>query len=242
VDRLNLASWLGTERAKSQLAMAGYRGAGAEYTFLFFRLVTPIVLFLSSLLYMFVILQWDKPLLMKLGIAIGALYLGVKAPELFLSNTISKRKKSMERAYPNTLDLLLICVESGMSIEHAFRKVSLEIGTESIAMAEEMTLLAAEMSFLPDRRSAFENLGVRTGLESVRALVTVLVQAERYGTPLGAALRVLAQESRDTRMNAAEKKAAALPPALTVPMILFFLPGLFAVILTPAIIQINHWT
>ncbi|WP_158815228.1 type II secretion system F family protein [Methylocapsa sp. S129] len=242
VDRLNLASWLGTERAKQQLAMAGYRGAGAEYTFLFFRLVTPITLFLAALLYMFVILQWDKPVLMKIGVAIGAMYLGIKAPEVFLSNTISKRKRSMERAYPNTLDLLLICVESGMSIEHAFRKVSMEVGAESIPMAEEMTLLAAEMSFLPDRRTAFENLGVRTGLESIRALVTVLVQAERYGTPLGAALRVLAQESRDARMTAAEKKAAALPPALTVPMILFFLPGLFAAILTPAIIQINHWT
>jgi tight adherence protein C len=242
VDRLNLTSWLGTERAKLQLAMAGYRGAGAEYTFLFFRLVTPVVLFLTALLYMFVLLHWDKPALMKIGIAIGAMYLGIKAPEIFLSNTISKRKKSMERAYPNTLDLLLICVESGMSIEHAFRKVSMEVGTESIPMAEEMTLLAAEMSFLPDRRTAFENLGARTGLESIRALVTVLVQAERYGTPLGAALRVLSQESRDQRMTAAEKKAASLPPALTVPMILFFLPGLFAAILTPAIIQINGWT
>ena len=217
-------------------------GRGAEYTFLFFRLVIPIVLFLASLLYMFAILHWDKPFLVKFGIAIAAMYLGIKAPEVFLSNTISKRKRSMERAYPNTLDLLLICVESGMSIEHAFRKVSMEIGSESIAMAEEMTLLAAEMSFLPDRRTAFENLGVRTGLASIRSLVTVLVQAERYGTPLGAALRVLGQESRDARMTAAEKKAASLPPALTVPMILFFLPGLFAAILTPAIIQINHWT
>jgi tight adherence protein C len=242
VDRLSLASWLGTERAKMQLAMAGFRGAGAEYTFLFFRLVTPIVLFLTTFTYVFFILHWDKPLVIKLGVTLFAMYLGIKAPELFLSNTISKRKKSMERAYPNTLDLLLICVESGMSIEHAFRKVSLEVGTESIAMAEELTLLAAEMSFLPDRRSAFENLGVRTGLESVRALVTVLMQAERYGTPLGSALRVLSQESRDHRMNLAEKKAASLPPALTVPMILFFLPGLFAAILTPAIIQVNHWT
>jgi tight adherence protein C len=242
VDRLNLSSWLGTEKAKQQLAMAGYRGAGAEYTFLFFRLVTPIALFLLALLYVFVILQWDKPFLIKFGAAIAATYVGIKAPEVFLSNTIAKRKKSMERAYPNTLDLLLICVESGMSIEHAFRKVSMEVGVESIAMAEETTLLAAEMSFLPDRRAAFENLGARTGLESIRALVTVLVQAERYGTPLGAALRVLAQESRDARMTAAEKKAAALPPALTVPMILFFLPGLFAAILTPAIIQIEHWT
>jgi tight adherence protein C len=242
VDKLSLSSWLGTEKAKQQLAMAGYRGAGAEYTFLFFRLVTPIALFLITLLYVFVILQWDKPFLIKFGVSIAATYMGIKAPEMFLSNTITKRKKSMERAYPNTLDLLLICVESGMSIEHAFRKVSMEVGVESIAMAEETTLLAAEMSFLPDRRTAFENLGARTGLESIRALVTVLVQAERYGTPLGAALRVLAQESRDARMTAAEKKAAALPPALTVPMILFFLPGLFAAILTPAIIQINHWT
>jgi len=120
-------------------------------------------------------------------------------------------------------------------------KVSLEVGAESIAMAEELTLLAAEMSYLADRRSAYENFGTRTGLESTRSLVTVLIQAERYGTPLGAALRVLAQESRDQRMNAAEKKAAALPPQLTVPMVLFFLPGLFVAILTPAIIQINHW-
>jgi tight adherence protein C len=242
VDRFNLSSWLGTERAKAQLAMAGFRGAGAEYTFLFFRLVTPIALFLITFLYIFAILQWDKPFVMKIGVTIVALYVGIKAPEVFLSNTISKRKNSMERAYPNTLDLLLICVESGMSIEHAFRKVSMEVGAESVPMAEETALLAAEMSFLPDRRIAFENLGVRTGLASLRALVTVLVQAERYGTPLGSALRVLAQESRDARMNAAEKKAAALPPALTVPMILFFLPGLFAAILTPAIIQINHWT
>ena len=128
-----------------------------------------------------------------------------------------------------------------MSIEHAVRKVSAEIGVESVELAEELTLLAAEMSYLQDRRQPFENLNARTGLESVRSLTTVLIQSERYGTPLGAALRVLSQESRDQRMNAAEKKAAALPPTLTVPMILFFLPGLFAAILTPAAIQINHW-
>jgi tight adherence protein C len=128
-----------------------------------------------------------------------------------------------------------------MSIELAVRKVSSEIGVESVEMAEEMALLAAEMSYLQDRRSAFENLNARTGLESISALTTVLIQSERYGTPLGAALRVLAQESRDQRMNKAEKKAASLPPTLTVPMILFFLPGLFAAILTPAAIQISHW-
>ncbi len=222
--------------------MAGFRGAGAEYAFLTFRLLAPISFLLIAAVYVFLIIHWNQPLIIKLGAVIAAAYLGLKAPELFLRNTIVKRKRNLERAYPNTLDLVLICVESGMSIELAARKVSQEIGVESIAMAEEMGLLAAEMSYLAERRMAFENLGARTGLDSIRSLVTVLSQSERYGTPLGAALRVLAQESRDQRMNAAEKKAAALPPTLTVPMILFFLPGLFAAILTPAAIQINHWT
>ena len=242
VETLNLSNWLGTETAKAQLAMAGYRGAGAEYVFLTFRLLTPIAFCAIAAVYIFLILRWDQPMIIRLGAAIAAAYLGIKAPEIFIRNTIVKRKKDLERAYPNTLDLLLICVESGMSIELAARKVSQEIGVESIAMAEEVALLAAEMSYLEERRMAFENLGMRTGLESIRSLVTVLSQSERYGTPLGAALRVLAQESRDQRMNAAEKKAAALPPTLTVPMILFFLPGLFAAILAPAAIQINQWT
>jgi tight adherence protein C len=241
VERLDLSRWLGTETAKAQLAMAGYRGGGAEYAFLAFRLAAPIGFFLVAVVYAFFILHWSQPFLVKLGAAIAAAYLGMKAPELFLRNTIVKRRKQLERAYPNALDLLLICVESGMSIELAARKVSQEIGVESLAMAEEMGLLAAEMSYLAERRTAFENLAARTGLDSIRSLTTVLAQSESYGTPLSAALRVLAQESRDARMTAAEKKAAALPPTLTVPMILFFLPGLFAVILSPAAIQINHW-
>jgi tight adherence protein C len=241
VDTLNLTSWLSTETAKETLAKAGFRGAGAEYAFVAGRLIAPIGFALFAAIYIFVIADWQQPLAIKLGGVMAAIYLGVKAPEIYLRNATTKRQKSIERAYPNTLDLMLICAESGMSIEHAVRKVSSEIGVESVEMAEEMTLLAAEMSYLEDRRTAFENLNARTGLESIRSLTTVLIQSERYGTPLGAALRVLGQESRDQRMNAAEKKAAALPPTLTVPMILFFLPGLFAAILTPAAIQINNW-
>jgi tight adherence protein C len=241
VETLNLSSWLSTEKAKIQLAMAGFRGLAAEYTFLTFRLATPIAFFIAAIVYQFLIIKWNQPAMVKIGIAIAATYLGIKAPELFLKNKTSKRQKELERAFPNTLDLLLICAESGMSIEHGVRKVSQEIGIESVSMAEEMGILAAEMSYLADRRAAFENLGLRTGLDSVRSLTTVLSQSERYGTPLGAALRVLSQESRDQRMAAAEKKAAALPPTLTVPMILFFLPGLFAAILTPAVVQINNW-
>jgi tight adherence protein C len=137
------------------------------------------------------------------------------------------------------MDLLLICVESGMSIEHACRKVSEEIGSQSLALAEEFSLLTAELSFLPDRRMAYENLAIRTGIEASKQISTVLIQAERYGTPLGQALRMVAQESRSQRLLAAEKKAASLPPKLTVPMIIFFLPVLFCVILTPAIIQVT---
>ncbi len=147
----------------------------------------------------------------------------------------------MRQAFPDALDLLLICVESGMSIEHAFRKVSTEIGSSSVPLAEELALTTAELSYLPERRQAYENLAKRTDLDNIKSVSTVLIQAERYGTPLGQALRVLAQESRDQRMNAAEKKAASLPPKLTVPMIVFFMPALFIVILTPALIQIFKW-
>ncbi len=238
VERFSLSKWLGSDRAKSQLVMAGYRGPQAETAFLFFRLVMPIAFALITAFYIFVVLDLDYSLSLKLGACMLGAYLGIKAPELYLSNTITKRKKSLTRSYPDTLDLMLICVESGMSIEHAFRKVSTEIGAQSIPMAEELTLTTAELSFLPDRRTAYDNFAARTGLESVRAIVTVLVQSERYGTPLGAALRVLSQESRDARMTAAEKKAASLPPKLTVPMVLFFLPVLFIIIGTPAVIQV----
>ena len=242
VENFNLSSWLGTEQAKMQLAQAGYRGKRAEDMFLVGRLVAPIALFLITLLYVFVIVKPDYPATMRIGMAVFAAYLGIKLPELILKNTTSKRQHSMRRAFPDALDLLLICVESGMSIEHAFRKVAQEIGSASVPLAEELSMTTAELSYLPDRRVAYENLGLRTGLESVRQIVTVLIQAERYGTPLGTALRVVSQESRDNRLMEAEKKAAALPPKLTVPMIIFFLPVLFAVILTPAIIQISAQT
>ena len=238
VERFNLQKWLGTDKAKMQLASAGFRGRQAEIAFLFFRLIAPIGTFLFALLYIFVILQPEWSFLLKVGAVVGAAFIGIKAPEIYLSNVISKRRLSLRRAFPDTLDLLLICVESGMSIEHAIRKVSKEIGPQSIPMAEELTLTAAELSYLSDRRQAFENLGQRTQTDSIKSIATVLTQAEQYGTPLGTALRVLAQESRDNRMLEAEKKAASLPPKLTVPMILFFLPVLFVIIATPAVIQV----
>ena len=239
VERFNLKSWLGSDKAKGQMLMAGYRGAQAEVAFLFFRLVSPASFLVVSTLYIFLIASFTWPFTMKLAAVLACAYFGIKAPELFIANTIKKRQQSIGRAFPDAMDLLLICVESGMSIEQAFRKVSQEIGLQSIPLAEELTLTTAELSFLPERRTAYENFAKRTGIESTKQIVTVLAQAEKYGTPLGHALRVLGQESRDMRLMAAEQKAAALPPKLTVPMIIFFLPVLFAVILTPAIIQIS---
>ena len=240
VDSFNLRNALADENTLAKLRMAGLRGQAPLVVFLFARATLPLVLFGASLFYTTVIADIAQPLPIKLLISLAFAGVGFYAPNFYISNIVSKRQTSIRRAWPDALDLLLICVESGMSAEAAFRKVSEEIGAQSVALAEELTLTTAELSYLQERRQAYENLGARTGLETVKSVMTSLIQAERYGTPLGHSLRVLAQENRDQRMTAAEKKAAALPPKLTVPMILFFLPVLMAVILGPAAITVIH--
>jgi tight adherence protein C len=238
VNRFNLKKWVGQEEARLKLVQAGYRGQAPYITYLFFRMVTPAASALFAAVYLFVVLDFQQPAMVKLGMCIAAAYLGMHAPLMFLKNRIARRQLSIRRAFPDTLDLLLICVESGMSIEIAFKKVSYEVGSQSVALAEELTLTTAELSYLPDRRQAYENLAKRTDLDGVKSVCMALQQAERYGTPLANMLRVMAQENRDMRMSEAEKKAAGLPPKLTVPMILFFLPVLFIVILGPAAIKV----
>ena len=209
--------------------MAGFRGQAPLVVFLFARARRcRSSSSASALFYLFCVIELDQPAIIKVLIALVVrLCRLLRAQPLHLQRQVTKRQNSIRRAWPDALDLLLICVESGMSAEAAFRKVSEEIGAQSVALAEELTLTTAELSYLQERRQAYENLGTRTGLETVKSVMTSLIQAERYGTPLGQSLRVLAQENRDQRMNDAEKKAAALPPKLTVPMILFFLPVLF---------------
>jgi tight adherence protein C len=240
VDRFNLRKALADEKTVNRLRMAGFRGQAPLVVFLFARLTLPLLFAAVTFFYVFVLAKLQQPPMIKGLIVVVGAYIGFYAPNLYISNTVSKRQLSIRRAWPDALDLMLICVEAGMSMEAAFRKVAEEIGQQSVELAEELTLTTAELSYLPERRQAFENLSQRTGLETVRSVMTSLIQAERYGTPLGSALRVLAQENRDQRMNDAEKKAAALPPKLTVPMIVFFLPVLLAVILGPAAIQIMH--
>lgn len=238
VKQFNLSRLLETEDTRDRLKMAGLRAPSHVVTFLFFRATLPFLAAGSSLAYLYFLNTYELPMFTKLAIILGSAYLGFYLPNIFIANIISRRQVSVKRAWPDALDLLLICVESGMSIEGGFNKVALEIGSQSVHLAEEMSLTTAELSYLQERRMAYENLGKRTGLPGVRAVVTSLIQAERYGTPVGQALRVLAQENRDMRMSDAEKMAAALPPKLTVPMILFFLPVIFIVILGPAAIQI----
>jgi tight adherence protein C len=238
VEKFKLSDYVGQEAARAKLIEAGYRGQGPYVAFLFFRFVAPIAMCVVSLAYVFLVIQLDISWTLKLLICIGATYLGMQLPNLFINNRIQRRQASITRAFPDALDLLLICVESGMSLETAFQRVSQEIGPQSIELAEELTLSTAELSYLPDRRQAFENLARRVPLEGVKSLCLAMQQSERFGTPMATTLRVIAQENRDQRMTAAEKKAAALPPQLTVPMIVFFLPVLFIVILGPAIIKI----
>jgi tight adherence protein C len=241
VERLDLRRALADEKTLNSLKMAGFRGQNPLTRFLFFRLILPFVGFAGAAVYVFLLGGLpDKPLFIKIFVCVLVAYAGFYAPVLYVSNRASKRKASIQKAWPDALDLMLICVESGMSVEAAFRKVAEEIGAQSVELAEEFVLTNAELSFLQERKMAYDNLAGRTGLESVKSVAQALVQAERYGTPVAHALRVLSNESREMRMNAAEKKAAALPPKLTVPMILFFLPVLFAVILGPAGIQVSE--
>ncbi|HEY4115627.1 MAG TPA: type II secretion system F family protein [Rhizomicrobium sp.] len=238
IERLKLSNILESSNTRDKLTQAGYRGQAPLVTFMFFRFVMPFILFGLALLYVFVIAHFGWAPWKKWGVAFGAAAFGFFAPDIFLSNKISKRRTSIMQAFPDALDLLLICVESGMSIEAAFTRVASEVGVQSVELAEELGLTTAELSYLPDRRVAFENLAKRCGHNGVKAISAALTQAEKYGTPLGQALRVTAQENREMRMSEAEKKAAALPAKLTVPMIVFFLPCLFVVILGPAIMKV----
>jgi tight adherence protein C len=242
VDRFDLRAQFDNEDVRNKLKTAGMRGQAPLVAYIFFRVAVPPIVFLVVLAYLFLVAKLSYPPPIKFLMAVCAGVMGFYAPNVFVENLAQKRQQSIRQAFPDALDMLLICVQSGMSVEAAFGKVAKEITTQSLELGEELALTTAELSYLGERRLAFENLGKRTGIPGVKAVATALIQAERYGTPVSQALRVMAKENREIRMSDAEKKAAALPPKLTVPMILFFLPVLFIVILGPAAIRIWKFT
>jgi tight adherence protein C len=243
VNRLNLRKVFEAEATADMLRSAGLRKEHHVTMFLALRAIVPVVSAIAVIIYTSSVTGSTMAFNMRLLCVMGALIGGSYIPGIVVRNIAAKRAKSIKRAWSDALDLLLICIESGMALEPAMGRVSKEIGAQSVPLAEEMQLTVAELAYLPDRRKALENLAKRTNLETVKSVVTALIQSERYGTPLGSALRTLAEENRKDRMADAERKAAALSPKLTVPMILFFLPVIFIVILGPSVImvmQVKH--
>jgi tight adherence protein C len=240
VDRFSLEKLLETSDIKDKLAQAGMRGQSPIYTFYVFRLVMPTVLLFVGLI-LFVglnVREWS--LVQNIFATLCMTLFGLYLPGIYVKNAAGKRQNAIIPVFPDALDLLLICVESGMSVELAFGKVAEEMAESSIELAEEFSLTTAELSYLSSRRLAYENFARRNNHPGIKAVSTALIQAERYGTPLGDTLRTMANENRQMRVMQAEKKAASLPAKLTVPMILFFLPVLFIVILTPAAMRLGN--
>jgi tight adherence protein C len=226
--------------AQKKLAQAGIRSKDWAIAIIFGRLVLPIVVGGTAALLIYGIDMWpDWGGMKKFGVFAGALLLSYKAPDLYIDNKITKRAAEIRKGIPDALDLLVICAEAGLTVDAAFARVARELGAAYPELGEEFQLTAIELSFLTERRMAFENLAERVKLEALKGVVTTMIQTEKYGTPLASALRVLSAEFRHARMMRAEEKAARLPAIMTVPLILFILPTLFVVILGPAACSIS---
>jgi tight adherence protein C len=210
-----------TDKLHDKLSQAGLRSRDAIVVFLFFKVAMPVVLGAAAFVAVYLLQLFDLSPGARLLAVLGGVALGFFSPELYVSNRAGKRQKAIQKALPDGLDLLVICAESGLSLDAALDRVANELGAANPELGEELQLTSIELGFLPDRRQALLNLNRRTNLPSVRGVVNTLLQTEKYGTPLSQSLRVLANEFRDQRMLAAEEKAARLPATLTVPMIVF---------------------
>ena len=238
VEAVNLQELLASRELKHKLSQGGYRGPTAAIVFTFLRLLTPIVLALTAAFLLFVAKTFEMEFYTKLMVCFGALPVGYFFPNLMLTSQVQSRQQAFTSSFPDALDLLVICVEAGLSMEAAFHRVTEELAESAPVLAEEFGLTTAELAYLGDRAKALENLAARSGLDTVKSFTTSLIQSEKYGTPLGTALRVISTENRDARMAKVEEKAAALGAKMTVPMIAFFLPVIFIVVIGPAVIQV----
>ena len=240
LGRLNVLQDSQIKVIQQKLAHAGYRNKELAYFIIVARAIAPVVLGGIAALVIYGIEFWpDWGPMTRFGAFAGTLILSYKGPEIYLSNKAGKRTKEIQKGLPDALDLLVICAEAGLTVDAAFNRVAKELGRAYPELGDEFALTAIELSFLNERRIAFNNLAYRVNLEAVKGVVTTMVQTERYGTPLASALRVLSAEFRNERMMRAEEKAARLPAIMTVPLILFILPTLFVVILGPAACSIS---
>lgn len=232
-----LEQWTGalSVSARSQCLQAGIRGTHAPLVYLAARLGLPLALMAVSGLFVF---ASQKPLsgAAILFIFFGAAVVGFFLPRILVKNMADKRQQEIAVTFPDALDMILICVQGGIGLEAAINRIASTISESSEVLAEELGILSAELGLLNDRKAAYRGFAERAGSGPAQSFATAMLQAEQYGTSVSKALRVLADESRSQRMSTAEQKAASLPPKLTVPMILFFLPPLFCVILGPAFI------
>lgn len=224
------------ESVRDQLLQAGIRNPKAPIKFMMARVGIPIFLILMALMIMGGMDKSPEPI-MQMGILFGAMIFGYFLPSILVKNQADKRVQEINLTFPDALDMMLICVQGGMGLEQTVDRIADEIVEHSPILAEELGILSAEMAMLNDRRAALQDFARRVGSGAGKSFATALIQAEQYGTSVSNALKVMSEELRDLRMQAAEQKAASLPPKLTVPMIGFFLPVLFVVILGPAIIQ-----
>lgn len=238
LEHFQLQRLAASKKLKFKLAAAGLRQQSAPITYVFSQFASAAGAVFVALLYSGLSSKFNPSAPIHILIVAGAALAGYFLPTLIVKNWTQKRQQSMILAFPDMLDMLVICVESGLSTAAAFTRVTEEIVESSPILSRELALLSAELMFLGDRRVAYQNFADRTGLAPARSLATTLIQSDRYGTPVGAALKVLAQEYRDERMTRAEEKAASLPSKLSVPMVLFFMPSLFLVILGPPLLQI----
>ena len=238
VAKLNLLQKSQVGKLNKMLVNAGYRSKDAMYVYSFFQLVCPIFALVVGLVDLKI--DFSNPLASKMNIItlLGGVFFGFKLPQLMVMNAMKKRYDRMQKGLSDTLDLMMICAEAGLSLAATLDRVSRELGDTYVELAEELSLTSIELGFLPDRKKALSNLAERVNMPEIRGIAGVLIQTEKYGTPVAQALRVLSAEFRTQRMLRAEQKAARLPAIMTVPMIIFILPTLFVVVLAPAMLKV----
>ncbi|MCG8505095.1 MAG: type II secretion system F family protein [Sphingomonadales bacterium] len=234
VNKLRLLQSEQTKKTQQKLTQAGWRGKDAIVVFLFFKLLLPLLVTIIVIVWVYGFKVFAGKPLVEISVATGSVLFSFFLPDLYLKNTVDKRTDAIRKALPDALDLMVICAEAGLTLDAALKRVSSEMGNAAPELADEFGLASIELGFLTERKQALQNLADRVNLAALRAVVTTLIQTERYGTPLAASLRVLAAEFRNERMMKAEEKAARLPAIMTVPLILFILPVLFIVLLGPA--------